>query len=118
MTTGKLTTHVLDTARGTPAAGMKVDLFRASGAKRTLIKSARTNPDGRLAEPLLAGAALRKGEYVLLFHAGDYFARLKSSDARKFLNRVPIAFTVFDPAAHYHVPLLVSPWSYSTYRGS
>lgn len=115
---GKLTTHVLDTARGRPAAGMTVELFRSTGAARTLINSFKTNADGRLNEPLLAGGAMKKGEYVLLFHVGDYFAKLKSKDARKFLDRVPIAFTVADATANYHVPLLISPWAYSTYRGS
>lgn len=115
---GKLTTHVLNTAAGMPAAGMKVELFRSRGTTRTLLKTSRTNADGRLPEPLLQGAALKKGEYVLLFHAGDYFAKQKSNDARKFLNRIPIVFTVTNPASSYHVPLLVSPWAYSTYRGS
>ncbi|HRK30783.1 MAG TPA: hydroxyisourate hydrolase [Tepidisphaeraceae bacterium] len=114
----KLTTHVLDTAAGRPAAGMKLELFRAEGAKLTLIKSARTNADGRLPDPLLEGKSVRRGDYVLLFYVGDYFAKRRSPDARKFLNRVPIVFSVADAKAHYHVPLLVSPWSYSTYRGS
>ncbi len=115
---GKLTTHVLDTAAGAPAGGMKVDLFRSAGAARELIKSAVTNADGRLNEPLLIGGDLKKGEYVLLFHVGDYFTKVKSKAARKFLDRVPIVFTVADAKANYHVPLLVSPWAYSTYRGS
>lgn len=115
---GKLTTHVLDTASGKPAAAMRVDLYRSSGAERTLIKSVATNSDGRISEPLLANGAVKKGEYVLLFHVGDYYRKCKSADARKFLNRVPIVFTISDAKAHYHVPLLVSPWAYSTYRGS
>ena len=115
---GKLTTHVLDTAHGKPAGGMKVDLFRAAGSTRELIKSSRTNADGRLNEPLLAGGAMKTGEYVLLFHVGDYFTKQKSKDARKFLDRVPVMFTVSNAKEHYHVPLLVSPWAYSTYRGS
>jgi len=110
----KLTVHVLDTARGRPAAGVAVRLFRDN----RLIQSAVTNEDGRLSEPLLQGPALPAGSYRLEFAVGDYFAGLGHADARKFLDVVPVAFNVHDAAADYHVPLLVSPWSYSTYRGS
>ena len=115
---GRLTTHVLDTASGKPAAGLKIDLhyWEADGWK--LMKKIITNADGRADEPLLEGAALVAGDYRLTFKVGDYFEKLKSADAKKFLNRVPIDFTIHDASAHYHVPLLCSPWAYSTYRGS
>ena len=116
---GKLTTHVLDTARGKPAMGMRIELHRLDGpGTKTKLGEATTNDDGRLAQPLLAGESMRAGQYRLLFHVGDYFAALGNIDARKFLDVVPILFIIDDPAANYHVPLLVSPWAYSTYRGS
>ncbi|MCS7034174.1 MAG: hydroxyisourate hydrolase [Phycisphaerae bacterium] len=115
---GKLTTHVLDITIGRPAVGMRIDLFRSVGARRTLLRSVKTNSDGRLDEPLLADGRLKRGDYVLLFHVGAYFSARRSPDARRFLDRVPVAFRVADAARHYHVPLLVSPWAYSTYRGS
>jgi 5-hydroxyisourate hydrolase len=116
---GKLTTHVLDTASGKPAAGMRVELHRLDGGgRKTLLGDAATNDDGRLPQPLLSGEALTAGTYRLLFHVGDYFAARGNADARRFLHVVPILFAIEDPAANYHVPLLVSPWSYSTYRGS
>jgi len=111
---GRLTTHVLDTARGRPAAGLRVDLFALDDGRR-LVKSVTTNDDGRADAPLLEGDAFRAGEYELLFHAGDYF---KTGAAPPFLNDIPVRFGVADPAQHYHVPLLLSPYSYSTYRGS
>lgn len=111
---GKLTTHVLDTAHGRPAAGMRVELFR--GDRR--VAEVTLNADGRADAPLLAGDEMAAGEYRLVFHAGDYFASRSHADAGKFLNRVPVVFTIAEPTANYHVPLLVSPWSYSTYRGS
>ncbi|MBU9689893.1 hydroxyisourate hydrolase [Burkholderia multivorans] len=116
---GKLTTHVLDTANGRPGAALKVDLYALDGDSRRAIKTVLTNSDGRCDEPLLEGAALTAGEYELVFHAGDYFASLgvKVPEPR-FVDRVVLRFGVADPGAHYHVPLLVSPWSYSTYRGS
>jgi 5-hydroxyisourate hydrolase len=101
-----LSTHVLDTARGRPAAGVPIELRRDG----ELIARTVTNADGRTDAPLLT--ELVAGEYELLFAVGDYFGE------RAFLDRIPIRFAVSDPAAHYHVPLLVSPWSYSTYRGS
>lgn len=116
---GELTTHVLDTARGCPAAGMRIDLA-AIGADGALmpLKTVLTNAGGRTDEPLLAGAALSVGGYELSFHVAAYFrgAGIALADP-PFLDRVPIRFAVADPAAHYHVPLLVSPWSYTTYRG-
>ncbi|MDX1944033.1 MAG: hydroxyisourate hydrolase [Pirellulaceae bacterium] len=115
---GKLSTHVLDTVRGRPAAGMRIDLYRRDAGGLALVKSAVTNADGRTAEPLLAEAALTAGQYELHFDVGEYFAAVGSPDAGQFLRIVPVAFTVTDPAANYHVPLLVSPWSYGTYRGS
>jgi 5-hydroxyisourate hydrolase len=113
---GRLTTHVLDTARGRPAAGVAIELWRLAGDQRTLVASMRTNADGRTGSPLLAGDALTAGVYELVFAVGAYFA--DAGGAPPFLDRVPVRFGVADPAAHYHVPLLVSPWAYSTYRGS
>ena len=119
---GHLTTHVLDTARGRPAAGMRVELFRldpASGG-RSFLKETQTNADGRTDAPLLAEDELSRGSYELVFEVGAYFAgHPEAGSARpSFLDLVPIRFGVADPLAHYHVPLLTSPWSYSTYRGS
>ena len=118
---GRLTTHVLDTAQGRPAAGMAVELWRlgAGGAGPELLKTARTNADGRADAPLLAGEELAAGTYELVFAVGDYFAAQPVPAAEPpFLDRVPVRFGIADPHAHYHVPLLVSPWAYSTYRGS
>ncbi len=118
---GRLTTHVLDTAHGRPAADMAIELWRLgpSGEERTLIATARTGPDGRTPDPLLAGADLHPGIYELVFDVAAYFAALGvSTPSPPFLGRVPIQFGVAHPDAHYHVPLLASPWSYSTYRGS
>jgi len=109
---GKLTTHVLDTARGKPAAGLKIELWSRADSLPSLLTTRTTNSDGRCDEPLLSGAALIAGDYELRFFVGDYFGE------KKFLNVVPICFTISDPGAHYHVPLLASPWAYSTYRGS
>ena len=116
---GKLSTHVLDTAHGRPAAGLTVDLVRieADGAER-LVKTVVTNADGRTLEPLLAGTALVAGAYRLVFHVAEYFASAGHADAGVFLRIVPVEFVIADATANYHVPLLVSPWSYSTYRGS
>ena len=116
---GKLTTHVLDTAHGRPGAGIALALHRVEGATRRLLGRMRTNPDGRCDAPLLEGAALEAGTYELDFAAGDYFAGLGVAlPEPRFLDVVTLRFGIADPAAHYHVPLLVSPWSYSTYRGS
>jgi hydroxyisourate hydrolase len=105
-----LTTHVLDTMRGCPAAGMKIELWSLDQSK--LLKTVETNSDGRTEAPLLAGSEMAIGNYDLVFHVGDYFGE------RRFLDRVPVRFVISDAAAKYHVPLLVSPWAYSTYRGS
>ena len=105
-----LSTHVLDTARGRPAAGMKIDLYRCDGS--ALLKSVTTNNDGRTDGPLLTGDEMKLGNYELVFHVGDYFGD------KSFLDEVPVRFTISDAQTKYHVPLLVTPWSYSTYRGS
>ncbi len=116
---GRLTTHVLDTAQGCPGAGMHLALFRLSGADRALIRSAQMNADGRCDKPLLEGADFMTGEYELVFQAGDYFkGRSIALPDPPFLNEVVLRFGIADASQHYHVPLLVSPWSYSTYRGS
>jgi 5-hydroxyisourate hydrolase len=115
-----LTTHVLDTALGKPAKALRIDLFRIEGDQRRHLKSVVTNDDGRVdGGPILTGGDFRIGTYELLFHAGDY---LRESGARLadplFLDLVPIRFGIADEAGHYHVPLLISPYGYSTYRGS
>src|SRR5881392_2293367 len=112
---GKLTTHVLDTAAGRPAAQVRIELHRLERGQKIAVGQAVTNDDGRTAAPLLAGDAMAAGKYRLLFHVGDYFAARGSPDARRFLDVVPVLFTIDDPSATYHVPLLVSPWAYSTY---
>ncbi|MCG6116474.1 MAG: hydroxyisourate hydrolase [Mesorhizobium sp.] len=115
---GKLTTHVLDTATGRPAAEMRVDLFRLEGDARLPVKSVTTNDDGRCDGPILSGADFRTRVYELVFHAGDYLRRTTPGLAEPlFLDLVPIRFGMAE-AAHYHVPLLVSPFAFSTYRGS
>ncbi|ABI62141.1 hydroxyisourate hydrolase [Granulibacter bethesdensis] len=114
---GQLTTHVLDTARGRPAAGIPVRLYR-QGEPEPLITTI-TNSDGRCDAPLLQGAALIAGRYELAFDVGAYFAARDSSlPDPPFLETVRLAVGLSDPSAHYHVPLLVSPWGYTTYRGS
>ena len=109
---GKLTTHVLDTASGRPGAGIVIELYRLEGETGTLVAKATTNRDGRTDAALLEGEKFRTGTYQLVFHIGAYFK------SQEFLDAVPIRFTITDAAAHYHVPLLCSPWSYTTYRGS
>ena len=105
-----LTTHVLDLAQGRPAVQMKIELWLADQSK--LLKTVATNQDGRTDVPLLSGNEFVAGTYELVFFVGDYFGE------RKFLDRVPVRFVISDATAKYHVPLLVSPWAYSTYRGS
>ena len=115
---GRLTTHVLDTAQGCPASGVDVALYRLQ-PDRTLITQARTNRDGRLDAPILDAGSFDSGVYELVFRAGDYFRGcLIELPDPPFVDEVVIRFGIADPDAHYHVPLLVSPWSYSTYRGS
>ena len=116
---GKLTTHVLDTSSGIPAAGMRVDFGPAGPGGMHAMRTVYTNAQGRTDAPLLEGDAMRRGEFELTFHVGDYFRRQGQRLADPpFIDRVPIRFAIADAAAHYHVPLLCSPWSYSTYRGS
>ncbi|MGV8938029.1 MAG: hydroxyisourate hydrolase [Allorhizobium sp.] len=115
-----LTTHVLDTALGKPAEGLKIQLLRMNSEEAELIRTVFTNADGRVdGGPILSGDEFSVGQYELLFHAGDY---LKAADAvltePPFLDVIPIRFGISDTAAHYHVPLLLSPYGYSTYRGS
>lgn len=118
---GKLTTHVLDTAQGKPAAGMAIALWRldSQSGEKTLLKTVVTNVDGRTDTPLLADGELSVGLYELVFSVEAYFAQHAVDRPNPpFLSQVPIQFGIADATAHYHVPLLVSPWSYSTYRGS
>ena len=115
---GRLTTHVLDTAHGQPGAGISLTLYRLDGERREIVRGV-TNHDGRCDQPQLEGAALEAGRYEIVFAAGDYF-RAMGLDLPEplFVDEVCLRFGIADPSAHYHVPLLVSPWSYSTYRGS
>lgn len=117
---GRLTTHVLDTANGCPGKGIYIKLFSVDGdGAQTLLKTAITNDDGRVDSPVLEGEDLAVGTYVLEFDAGDYYRGLGTDLADPaFLDIVPIRFGVADAEAHYHVPLLISPYGYSTYRGS
>ena len=112
---GKLSTHVLDLTTGKPAAGIKIQLSQ-TGAVPRVIETVLTNPDGRTDAPLLDHAAMAVGEYELLFFVREYFAG--RGVECPFLDHVPIRFTIVDPDAGYHVPLLVTPWAYQTYRGS
>lgn len=119
MPDGFLTTHVLDTARGLPASGMQIDLFAISNDTRTLLASKMTNADGRTDGPILPAEQFKVGQYELSFKAGAYFdANGMGAGTPKFLDDIPIRFGISDPDSHYHVPLLVSPFSFSTYRGS
>jgi hydroxyisourate hydrolase len=128
---GRLSTHVLDVAQGRPAAGLSIQLWRIQANNRQLLKEVVTNQDGRTDPPLLSGDDLRPGVYELVFHVGPYFENLSrkrnlsghslakaegTEDA--FLNEIPVRFRILNPEENYHVPLLVSPWSYTTYRGS
>jgi len=108
---GYLTTHVLDTGAGRPAAGLRIDLYRISGETRSHLKTVTTNADGRTDAQILPAAEFATGTYELVFHAGDYLGK------RDFLDLIPLRFTMSE-ASHYHVPLLLSPYSYATYRGS
>lgn len=116
---GKLSTHVLDITKGKPGAGVKLALYAVAEGGKTLLKHAVTNSDGRCDAPLLEGEALQPGKYELIFAAGDYFAQQGVSlPEPRFVDEVVIAFGVADASQNYHVPLVVSPWAYSTYRGS
>lgn len=117
---GRLTTHVLDTARGCPAGGVRIDVLRpAAGGRASLVRSVVTGEDGRTASPLLTAEEMAVGPWELVFHVGAYFAAagVPRTDP-PFLDEVPVRFAIADAQAHYHVPLLVSPWSYAVYRGS
>ncbi|MGP3698219.1 hydroxyisourate hydrolase [Rhodobacter sp. NSM] len=116
---GRLTTHVLDTATGRPAAGVRILLCRLTGAATQEIAETVTNSDGRTDAPLLEGEALTEGRYEITFAAGDYLRASGQAGAGVlFLDEIPIRFGISDVSAHYHVPLLLSPFGYSTYRGS
>ena len=112
VTTGRLSTHVLDTVTGRPAAGVRIALHEIGGSARALLKETVTNAGGRTDAPLISGEPLRIGAYELAFHMGEYFGKAG------FLDVVPIRFSIAEPEGHYHVPLLATPWSYTTYRGS
>jgi 5-hydroxyisourate hydrolase len=113
---GRLTVHVLDTARGRPAAGVPLALFRLDGAARIALVAARTNQDGRCDAPLLSGAELRPGGYEVVFEIAAW--REANCEEPGFYDTIPLRFRVTDPHAHYHIPLLLSPFGYTTYRGS
>jgi len=115
-----LTTHVLDTAIGQPADDMKIDVYRVGRAGREFIKTVFTNDDGRIdGGAVLKPEEIEAGQYEMVFHSGDYLRRTGATSAQPaFLEDIPLRFTIADETAHYHVPLLVSPFSYSTYRGS
>lgn len=116
--TGYLTTHVLDTARGCPAAGLQIELFRLEGAERVLLNTLTTNADGRTDSQILPADQFATGRYELVFYAGAYLDAVGTPpEAPRFLDEIPIRFGM-SQAAHYHVPLLLSPFGYSTYRGS
>jgi 5-hydroxyisourate hydrolase len=114
---GRLTTHVLDTALGRPAVGLTIELYRL-GKTAERLATAETNADGRVDKPLLEGKAFAAGMYELRFHAGDYLRKTMALPDPAFLDVVPIRFGVASASEHYHVPLLLSPYGYSTYRGS
>lgn len=118
MGTGRLTTHVLDNTHGKPAAGMRIDLLTVHNDHSHHLVTAHTNADGRVDAPLLEADHFKTGIYEIVFHVGAYFERLGLKPEVAFLDFVPVRFVVTDDASHYHVPLLVSPFGYSTYRGS
>ncbi|QRX81322.1 hydroxyisourate hydrolase [Glaciimonas sp. PAMC28666] len=116
---GKLSTHVLDITQGKPGAGVSIGLYLVNANGKTLLKSVVTNADGRCDAPLLQGEDMQAGQYELIFAAGDYFAAQGVTvPTPRFVDQVTLAFGIADPEQNYHVPLVVSPWSYSTYRGS
>lgn len=109
----------MDTAHGCPAQGMQIELWSLAEKVPKLLKTVRTNADGRTDDPLLSAEEMKAGQYELIFYVGDYFAQHTSASAKvPFLDRVPVRFGIADATASYHVPLLASPWAYSTYRGS
>ena len=114
----KLTTHVLDVFSGKPGKGIKVELFFLNGEKREKINSIILNSDGRSDEPLVQDDKFKNGKYELIFYIGDYFKKITNLDELQFLDDVVVRFGISNNKENYHVPLLVSPWSYSTYRGS
>jgi 5-hydroxyisourate hydrolase len=117
--TGKLSTHVLDITKGKPGASVKLALYAIEGNQRRLLKNAVTNRDGRTDKPLLSGDEVRAGKYELVFSIGDYFAAQGVElPSPRFVDEAVIAFGIADVAQNYHVPLVVTPWAYSTYRGS
>jgi len=114
-----LTTHVLDTANGKPGEGIKIEFSELDGENYKLLKTVTTNADGRNAEPLLTPENMKAGKYQLVFYIGEYFAKLGTVLPNPpFLEKAVIQFGMADATAHYHVPILASPWSYTTYRGS
>ena len=114
----KLTTHVLDVYSGKPGSGIKVDLYQIQNSKREKLSSVILNNDGRTDKPLIEGSNFKEGQYELVFFVGDYFKKITEIPKIPFLDDVVVKFGISNANEHYHVPLLVSPWSYSTYRGS
>ena len=114
----KLTSHVLDVYSGKPGGGIKVDVYYIFDNKRDKLNTVLLNKDGRADKPLVEGSNFKEGKYELVFFVGDYFKKITNLPKTPFLDEVVIKFGISNPAEHYHVPLLVSPWSYSTYRGS
>ena len=114
----KLTTHVLDIYSGKPGTGIAVELFSVNNNEKKKINSVKLNSDGRSEKPLVEGENFKEGKYELIFYVGDYFNKINNTDNIPFLDDVVIKFGISNPKEHYHIPLLVSPWSYSTYRGS
>ncbi len=116
---GKLTTHVLDTAQGLPGRDLAIDVYRIEDGQSRLLRQVRTNADGRCDGPVLEGREFSPGQYELVFHAGDYFRNAGLAlPETPFLDEVVVRFGIDDAGQHYHVPLLVSPYGYTTYRGS
>ncbi len=119
MADGYLTTHVLDTARGQPAGGLEITLYRIEGTNRLKLAQMTTNADGRTDAPILPKGQCTPGTYELVFEAGAYLDAVGTPpEEPRFLDQIPLRFGISDPQAHYHVPLLLSPFGYSTYRGS
>ena len=114
----KLTTHVLDVYSGKPGYGIKVDLYQIQNNKREMLNSVILNNDGRTDKPFIEGSNFKEGQYELVFFVGDYFKKITEIPKIPFLDDVVVKFGISNANEHYHVPLLVSPWSYSTYRGS